>query len=318
MEYFSSPAIWIGFSIFLVIALTIDTVFIDKYRSRSKETWRAALFWSLVWIFLALLFNIGLWIALLYKTDAHIAHTIALDFLTAYLVEKSLSLDNLFVFYLVFKHFQIPPHLQHRVLSYGIWGAVVMRLGIIVTGIWLVTKFHWLLYVMGAFLLYTGMKIFFMKEEEKELSETLIMIWLKKFFRVTHEFDGHHFFTRHKKLLYATPLFVAVVFIEISDLIFAVDSIPAVFSITTDPFIVWSSNIFAILGLRALYFLLARMVEKLVLLKYGIGLILVFVGFKMLVEPWLQIPSTISLLVIASLIIVFSTLSWIQVSRKAS
>jgi tellurite resistance protein TerC len=306
MEYFSSTWMWIGFSAFLVIALTIDTVLIGNYRARSKETWRAALFWTLFWIACAILFNLGMWMYLLSITDSISANTVALNFLTAYLVEKSLSLDNLFVFYLVFQHFKIPPHLQHRVLSYGIWGAVIMRLTIILAGIWLIQHFHWLLYVMGAFLLFTGIKIMVSKEHEKDLAETLVWRLCKKLLRVTHEFDGQHFFSVKNNLVYATPLFIALIFIEISDLIFAVDSIPAVFAITRDPFIVWTSNIFAILGLRAMYFLLARMVEELALLKYGIALILVYVGTKMLIEPWVHIPVGVSLGVIASVITLFS------------
>lgn len=315
MESLSSAWMWIGFSLFLVFALTIDSLVIGKYRARNNETWRAALFWTIFWIACALIFNVILWCYLHSVTDAASANLLALHFLTAYLVEKSLSIDNLFVFYLVFKHFQINSHHQHRVLSYGIWGAVIMRLAIILVGIWLISHFHWLLYVMGAFLVFTGIKIMFAKEEEKDLSETLILKLAKKFFRVTHEFDGQRFFTRRNGLLYATPLFIAVIFIEFSDLIFAVDSIPAVLAITREPFIVWSSNIFAILGLRAMYFLLARMVEELTLLKYGIALILVCVGVKMLIEPWLKVPAGYSLSAIVLIILTFSIIS-VGVARQ--
>tara|TARA_R110000868_G_scaffold371148_1_gene634656 strand:- start:1085 stop:2047 length:963 start_codon:yes stop_codon:yes gene_type:complete len=314
MEYFSSAWMWGGFSIFLVLALCIDTLLIGKYRARSKETWRAALFWTIFWIACALIFNVFIWVYLSAVADVVTANSMALLFLTAYLVEKSLSLDNLFVFYLIFKHFNIPAHLQHRVLSYGIWGAVIMRLAIILAGLWLISHFHWLIYVMGAFLFFTGVKIMIVKEEEKDLSETFILRMCKKLFRVTHEFSGEQFFVRHNSLLYATPLFIALIFIEFSDLIFAVDSIPAVFAITRDPFIVWTSNIFAILGLRAMYFLLARMVEELALLKYGIALILIYVGAKMMVEPWVHIPTGVSLAVIFSLILIFSILSYISIT----
>src|SRR3990167_5451629 len=282
MEYFSSAWMWGGFSIFLVLALSIDTILVGKYRARSEETWRTALFWTFFWIACALVFNGFIWIYLYSVADIAVANLLALNFFTAYLIERSLSLDNLFVFYLIFRHFHIPTSLQHRVLSYGIWGAVIMRLAVILAGIWLITKFHWLLYVMGAFLVFTGIKIIFSDEDEKDLSETLILKVAKKLFRVTHEFSGEHFFIRKNKLLYATPIFSAMIFIEISDLIFAVDSIPAVFAITQDPFIVWTSNIFAILGLRALYFVLASMITRFHLLKYGIALILTFVGVKMM------------------------------------
>lgn len=316
MESLSSPWMWVGFSVFLVIALTIDNLVIGKYRARSKETWRAALFWVSVWVSCAITFNIGLWAYLRATVDTATANVMALNFFTAYLVEESLSIDNLFVFYLVFQHFRIPPQFQHRVLSYGIWGAVIMRLGIILAGLWLITHFHWLLYVMGAVLVLTGIKIMLMKDKEKDLSETLILRLTKKIFRVTHELDGEHFFVRKNKLLYATPLFVALIFIEFSDLVFAIDSIPAVFAITREPFIVWTSNIFAILGLRAMYFLLARMVEQLSMLKYGIALILVFVGTKMLIEPWWKMPPVISLSVIAFIIVSFSIISIRAVQQR--
>lgn len=315
MEQLSSTWMWIGFSIFLVIALSIDTFVLDKYRSRSANTWSQALFWTIFWITLALIFNFLLWLYYFHHASASVAHTQALLFFTAYIIEKSLSLDNLFVFYLVFQHFKIPVKYQHRVLAYGIWGAVIMRLSIILVGVWLVSRFHWLIYVMGAFLFFTGIKIIISSEKEKDLSETLIIKLSKKIFRVTHEFHEQNFFIRQNGLLYATPLFIALIMIEFSDLIFAVDSIPAVFAITRDPFIVWTSNIFAILGLRAMYFLLAKAVESLFLLKYGIALILVYVGAKMMLEPWFKIPAGASLCVIACIIIVFSIIS-IYVSRK--
>lgn len=317
MEYFSSAWMWIGFAIFLIFALSIDTFIIGKKRESGSESWRVPLFWTLCWITCALTFNFLLWLYLYTTVDTPIANLYALQFLTAYLIEKSLSIDNLFVFYMVFHHFHIPPKYQHRVLSYGIWGAVIMRLGIILVGIWLVSHFHWLLYVMGAFLFFTGIKIMLMKEKEKDLSETLILKLSKKIFRVTHEITSHDFFIRKNGLLYATPLFIALIFVEISDLIFAIDSIPAVFAITRDPFIVWTSNIFAILGLRAMYFLLAKMVEKLEMLKYGIALILVYVGVKMMSEPWVHIPAGVSLAVIAIIILTFSIIS-VRFARERS
>lgn len=316
MESYSSPGMWISFSLILIVALVIDTVLIQKYRARSNETWRAALFWTLFWIVLALLFNLGLWVYLLAATDTATANLLALQFLTAYLVEKSLSVDNLFVFYLIFHHFHVPAHLQHRVLTYGIWGAIIMRLLIIVVGIWLVSHFHWLLYVMGAFLFFTGIKILTAEDKKKDLSESLAIKLVNKLFRVTHELKDESFFVVKDKVLYATPLFVVLIFIEFSDLVFAVDSIPAVFAITRNPLIVWGSNVFAILGLRAMYFVLARMVEQLTLLKYGIACILVYVGTKMMIEPWFKIPPTVSLMVILMLITSFSLLSYVYVSRS--
>ena len=315
MEYFSSAWMWIGFAAFLVFALGIDTFVVGKYRSLAKQTWRGAIFGTFCWVASALVFNFLLWLYLYATTDASIANTYSLQFLTAYLIEESLSIDNLFVFYMIFQHFHISASHQQRVLSYGIWGAVIMRLGIILAGLWLIAKFHWLLYLMGAFLCFTGLKIMLMQEKEKDLSETLILKILRKMFRVTHAQANENFFIRKNNLLYATPLFITLIFIEISDLIFAVDSIPAVFAITREPFIVWSSNIFAILGLRAVYFLLAVMVEQLALLKYGIALILIGVGVKMLIEPWLAVSAIVTLGFIIVTLTTFSLIS-IRLTRK--
>lgn len=301
--------IWLGFSLFIITALCLDTFVIGHKIARPQDSMRASLLWTLVWIACALLFNLWFWFYLYYTYDLKIANANALIFFTGYLIEKSLSIDNLFVFYLIFSQFRIPKRYQQRILSYGIWGAIIMRLILIVTGVWLVTKFHWLLYVMGAFLILTGIKIFCAQEKEKDLSDTLLMRIINLFVRSTSEFQDERFFIRKNKLLYATPLFVALLFIEFSDLIFALDSIPAIFAITKEPFIIWSSNIFAILGLRSLYFLLANMVEKFSLLKYGIAIILIFVGVKMVVEPWVEIPILMSLGVIVGVLTIFTFIS---------
>jgi tellurite resistance protein TerC len=190
-----------------------------------------------------------------------------------------------------------------------------MRLGFILLGVWLVTQFHWLLYIMGVFLVLTGLKICVAPAREKELSESLIMKVVKRFFRMTHELHGNHFFIRKNALLYATPLFVTLIFVEISDIIFAIDSIPAIFAITMDPFIVWTSNIFAILGLRAMYFLLSGMVKRFSMLKYGIALILIFVGAKMVMEPWLPLTPGFSLGAIAIILLFFTVLSMMRRTR---
>ena len=270
---------------------------------------RSAIRWTLFWIISALIFNALLWFYYRYTVDISFANKKGLEFLTGYLIEESLSVDNLFVFYLVFQQLHIPPRFQRRVFNYGIWGAIVMRLGLILLGVWLVTRFHWVLYLMGAFLVLTGLKMCLLKDTEKDLEQTWVMRVAKRLFRVTHEMVSEHFFIKKKHLWYATPLFIALIFVEVSDLIFALDSIPAIFAITTDPFIVWTSNIFAILGLRSLYFLLAGMLQQLHLLKYGIALILVFVGAKMLIEPWLHLSVGISLMVIIGLLLLFSWLS---------
>lgn len=301
--------LWFGFSIFLILALTADTWLVNHGKGHSHQSMKSALYWSLFWIGNALLFNVLLWLYLANQYTAYAANAKALEFFTGYVIEKSLSVDNLFVFYMVFKQFHIPQAYQQRVFSYGIWGAVIMRLLVILAGTALVNKFHWLLYVMGVVLMLTGIKIFFSTEQEKDLSDTLAIKLLKRFTRITTEFKENDFFIRKNGLLYATPLFVALFFIEFSDLVFALDSIPAIFAITTDPFIVWTSNIFAILGLRALYFLLSGMISKFRLLKYGIALILIFVGIKMVIEPWVHVPVGMSLAIIASVLLSFAALS---------
>jgi tellurite resistance protein TerC len=301
--------IWFGFSVFLVIALCADTWLVNHSKRRSHQSMRAAISWTVFWVSCALVFNLLLWIYLNYQSGPHIANAKALEFLTGYVIEESLSIDNLFVFIMVFKQFHIPAAYQQRVFSYGIWGAVIMRLSVILIGIAMVQKFHWLLYVMGVFLLLTGMKLLLLQDEEKDLTESFVIRILKRFTRVTHELHGNQFFIKKNGLLYATPLFVALFFIEFSDLIFAFDSIPAIFAITTDPFIIWTSNIFAILGLRSLYFLLSGMLSTFRLLKYGIALILMFVGMKMVIEPWVHISTLVSLGVIASILLLFVVMS---------
>lgn len=226
-----------------------------------------------------------------------------LNFFTGYLIEKSLSFDNIFVFLILFEYFAIPAKYQHRVLIYGVIGAIVMRLILILFGIWIVNQFHWILYIFGFFLMITGIKMFIFADKKPELAKNPILHWMRSHLRITHELHGERFFLRKNQLVYVTPLFMVLVLIEISDLIFAVDSIPAIFAITNDPFIVFTSNIFAILGLRALYFLLVNMHKRFYFLKYGLAFILVFVGFKMLIAPWFKIPIFIALgIVMATLV----------------
>ncbi len=309
--------VWLGFSIFIVFALTLDTFFLKKH-ARPHESMRAALYWSIFWFCLAIAFNFLLWFYLLETTTPTFAKKTALDFFTGYLIEKSLSVDNLFVFYMIFKQMKIPHHCQQRVFSIGIWSAIVMRLGIILLGTYLVARFHWILYLMGAFLLFTGIKILLTEEKEKDFTESGILAVIKRYCRMTNELHGQDFFVIKNGLRYVTPLFATLIFIEISDIVFAVDSIPAIFAITQDPFIVWTSNIFAILGLRALYFLLSGMISRFELLKYAIAFILIFIGFKMVIEPWLDIPVLVSLSVISTTLIVFTLVSWLRDSKESS
>ncbi|HOC98689.1 MAG TPA: TerC family protein [Myxococcota bacterium] len=294
MESIGTPLLWVGFVVFVLIMLAVDLgVFQRKAHSVSM---REAGLWTVVWIALALIFNVGVYHWFGY------AH--AMEFLTGYLMEKALSMDNLFVFLVLFSYFGVPGHLQHRVLFFGILGALIMRALFIVAGVALISKFHWVMYIFGAFLVFTGIKLVMNKGGEVHPERNFMLRIFKKFVPTVPEYRGTHFVVREGGRLMATPLLAVLVVIEGTDVLFAVDSIPAVFGITRDPFIVFTSNIFAILGLRALYFLLAGIVEKFRFLKYGLGLVLAFVGFKMLVEDLLhhmhrEIPIAMSLAVIA-------------------
>ncbi|MDI9818342.1 MULTISPECIES: TerC family protein [unclassified Legionella] len=293
---------WIGFLLCISLMLSID-LFLFGGRKAHRVSTKEALSWAIVWIVLALVFNLALWLYLLQTSTASIAHQRALEFFTGYLIEKSLSMDNMFVFIMIFEYFSVPLEYQRRVLLFGVLGAIVMRLLLILLGIWLVAKFHGILYVFGVFLIITGMKMFLSVKKEINLSRNPILIWMQNHLRITKTFHKEQFFVRLKDKLYITPLFLVLVLIEISDLIFALDSIPAIFAITNEPFIIFTSNIFAILGLRAMYFLLANMADRFHLLKYGIAIILIFVGIKMLVAYWFKIPVLITLsIVIATLV----------------
>jgi len=295
MQGIASVWLWIGFCLFVIFALSVDTFFIDRRKNLRPRSVKASLYWTAAWISCAFIFAAFLWFYLNQTATRALANQKTLEFVTGYLIEESLSIDNLFVFFLIFHQFRIPAVNQRHVFSYGIWSAIVFRLVLILLGTWLVAKVDWVLYIFGAFLLLTGVKIFFFEREEKDLASGFIFRWLKKHIRITDTLHGDSFFIRQNGLLYATPLLLALIFIEIGDLIFALDSIPAIFAITLDPFIVWTSNIFAILGLRALYFSLAHMVDRFRLLKYGIATILIFVGIKMLIAHWLKIPIIFSL-----------------------
>ncbi|TAK75731.1 MAG: TerC/Alx family metal homeostasis membrane protein [Gammaproteobacteria bacterium] len=309
MHDVTNIGVWIGFSLFLIIALSLDTFVLHRSSRTDAPSMRTALCWTLIWIGTALIFNVLIWFFNPQK---------ALEFFAGYLIEKSLSIDNLFAFYMIFHQFRIPAAYQQRIFSIGIWSAIILRLLLILGGTWLVTHFHWMLYLMGAFLVLTGLKMGLMHEKEKDLTETSLIHFMKRFMRITHEIHGNHFFIRKDAKLYATGLFLALVFIEISDIVFAFDSIPAIFAVTMDPFIVWSSNIFAILGLRALYFLLAGMVTRFHLLKYGIALILIFVGSKMLIEPWVHVSVLVSLSVIIGILLLFTYLSMRELACSPS
>ena len=226
----------------------------------------------------------------------------ALAFLTGYLIEKSLAVDNVFVWLMIFSYFAVPPALQRRVLVYGVLGAIVLRTIMIFTGSWLISQFEWLLYVFGAFLLFTGVKMALAKEDDSGIGDKPLVRWIRSHLRMTDKIESERFFTRKNGVLFATPLLLVLILVELSDVIFAVDSIPAIFAVTTDPFIVLTSNLFAILGLRAMYFLLAGVAERFSMLKYGLSVILVFIGIKMLIVDFYHIPIAVSLGVVGGIL----------------
>ena len=285
---------WLGFFIFILAVLTIDIVLLNRQKSHHVSS-RQALSWIALWFMCALIFNGLLWLYTLKTHGATIAHQKALEFLTGYVVEQSLSIDNMFAFIMIFSYFQVPSHYQRRVLLYGILSAIFLRLFVIVSATWLFAKFHWVLYLFGIVLLVSGVKMLFPEKRKKNLSKNPILNYLRKHIRLTEKIQSERFFVKQDKLWYATPLFLVLVAIEISDFIFSVDSIPAVFAVTNDSFIVFTSNIFSILGLRALYFLLVNMASYCHLLRYGISLVLAFIGTKMLLAPFIVIPTLFAL-----------------------
>lgn len=273
---------YLGFLVFVLAMLALDLgVF---HRDAHEVSFKEATVWSFVWVTLALVFNAGFYFYSASQFGAEVAWAVSLEFLTGYLIEKALSVDNIFVFVMVFGYFAVPPKYQHRVLFYGIIGALVFRAIFIGAGAWLM-QFHWVVYLFGAFLILTGIKMMFSGEKEVKPEKNFLIRLFKRFVPVTQNFQGQKFFVRQNGILFATPLFIALLFLELTDIIFAVDSVPAIFAVTKEPFIVFTSNIFAILGLRAMYFMLAGAVDKFHLLKYGLSVVLVFVGLKMV---WLN------------------------------
>ncbi len=271
-----------GFLIFVFFMLALDLGVFN--RKAHVVSFKEATIWSIVWVTLALIFNFLFYQYSSAKFGAEIGRQFGLEFLTGYILEYSLSIDNIFVFVLVFSYFRIPAKYKHRVLFYGILGALVFRAIFIALGSALM-QFHWIIYIFGGFLIITGIKMFFTSSEEIEPEKNLLIRIVKKFMPVTHEIDGKSFFVKKDNITHATPLFIALLFLEATDIIFAVDSVPAIFSITNEPLIVFTSNIFAIMGLRSMYFMLAGVINKFHLLKYGLAIVLIFVGLKMV---WLN------------------------------
>ncbi|APW48108.1 TerC family protein [Rhodoferax antarcticus] len=299
---------WAGFITFVLAMLALD-LFVLGGKKAHRVSVKEAGAWVFVWVTLALSFGALLWWYLDGTLGREVANRKALEFITGYLIEQSLSVDNMFVFVMIFGYFAVPPELQRRVLLYGVLGAIVMRAGMILAGVWLVQEFAWILYVFGAFLLITGIKMLVFADQQPDLDNNPLLRWMRGHMRITPGFHGQAFFVRQQGLLYATPMFLVLVLIEVSDLVFAVDSIPAIFAVTTDPFIVFTSNIFAIMGLRAMYFLLADMADRFHLLKYGLAIVLVFIGGKMLAMPWFHMPVQWSLAIVGSIIALSVVLS---------
>ena len=299
---------WLTLNGYIVALLLIDLFLFN--RTSHKIEWKEAAWLSAFFVAASLVVNVGIWIGY--------GHDPALTFFTAYIVEKSLSVDNLFVIAVLFGYFGVPAQYQHRVLFWGIFGAIVMRAVMIFLGVALIERFHWLLYVFGAFLVLTGVKMFWDSDDNEDVSQNRILSFLRRVMPVTRSYQGEHFFVRKMGRLWATPLFLVLVMIELTDVVFAVDSIPAILGITTDPFIAYSSNIMAVLGLRALYFLLAGIIERVRYLHYGLGAVLVFIGLKMLTEEVVHVPTWLSLSVILGLLTVSGVASWVAGRREGS
>ncbi len=296
--------LWIGFNLFVLAMLALDLgVFHRKSHTVSAKE---ALTWSIVWITLSLAFNAVIYFFWdrMVPGSSYTNQEAALAFLTGYLIEKSLSVDNIFVFILIFTFFGVPGKYQHRVLFWGILGALIMRGILIAVGAALLEEFHWIIYVFGAFLIFTGIRMALKHDENVEPDKNPVVKFFRRFMPVTENFEEDKFFVRRAGQLMATPLFLILLVVESTDLIFAVDSIPAIFAVTQDPFIVYTSNVCAILGLRALYFLLADVMDKFEYLKYGLAAVLTFVGIKMVIVEFYKIPVGVSLGVVAGILTV--------------
>ncbi|MGS1077269.1 TerC family protein [Pseudoxanthomonas beigongshangi] len=314
MQTIGNPWLWAGFAGVVVIALLVDLVLM-RHGGAHRVTFKEALYWSLGWIGLALLFNAGLWWYVNETAGVAMANKVGLEFLTGYLVEKSLAVDNIFVFLMVMSYFAVPEEQRQRVLVIGILGAIVLRSILIFAGAALLAHFHWLLYVFGAFLLLTGVKMWFAAGKEPDLERNPVLRWMRGHLPLSPDYHGEAISVVRDGKRWYTPLFVVLVLIGVTDVIFAVDSIPAIFAITADPFIVLTSNVFAVLGLRAMFFLLAGMADRFHLLPYGLAVVLAFIGTKMLLIDVFKIPVLWSLAGVAAILGVTIALS---LARPAS
>ena len=288
--------VWLYLAFFGLVAVMLLIDFLGFRQKQDQEVkLKTAAYWSIAWVSVATLFGAGLWLYLQQTAGITLANSKVMEYFAGYLLEKSLAIDNVFVWLMIFAAFAIPPNLQRKILLYGVLGAIVLRTLFIFIGAWFVQEFSWVLYIFGTFLLYTGFKFLQGQEQQSNIEEMALLKWLRKHIRITPQLDGHKFFVRQNGLLWATPLFLVLLLVEVSDVIFAVDSIPAIFAVTSDPFIVLTANLMAILGLRAMFFLLAGAATKMHYLPYGLGIILIFIGFKMLMLDVFHMPIWLSL-----------------------
>ena len=314
METIGTWWMWTGFAVFVLIAIAVDLLVMEK-QGAHKVSAREAVVWSLLWFALAFVFVALLWWYLDGTQGRSVANETSMQFITGYLVEKSLSVDNIFVFLMIFTYFAVPAEFQKRALIIGIIGAIILRAILILVGAWLLAKFHWVLYVFGAFLVFTGAKMWLAAGKEPDIEQNPVLRWLRNHIKISRGFYGERLTTMIGREKYYTPMFVVLILIGTTDIIFAVDSIPAIFAITDDPFIVLTANIFAILGLRALYFLLADLADRFHLLAYGLALVLVFIGAKMLLLDIYKIDIGIALAITAGIISI-SMIASLYTSRK--
>lgn len=316
VESIGAPILYLGFTSVVVALLAVDFFVLNTQGSHRVSVKEAAT-WSLVWVATSFVFCAWFWWWLDGHFGRELANQKALEYLSGYLIEKSLAVDNIFVWITLFSFFIVPAELQKRVLLFGVLGAIIMRAMFIYIGALLLAEFHWILYVFGCFLLLTGVKMLLFAKSNPDLKKNPILRWMQGHMKITNEYHGEKFFILQNGVRHASPLFVVLVLIEFTDLVFAVDSIPAIFAVTSDPFIVFTSNIFAILGLRAMYFLLADMADRFHLLKYGLAAILIFIGVKMLLLDVYKIPVAVALGVVG-LILVVSVAASLITSRRAS
>ena len=303
--------IWLYVIFFGIVTIMLLIDFLGFKQKEGQEVKvKTAAYWSIAWVTVATLFGGGLWLYLENTAGINVANTKVMEYFAGYLLEKSLAIDNVFVWLMIFAAFAIPPALQRQLLLYGVLGAIILRTIFIFIGAWFVQEFSWILYIFGAFLVYTGFKFLKGQEDDPNIEDMAILKWLRKHMRITPQLEGNKFFVRQNGVLCATPLFLVLILVEASDVIFAVDSIPAIFAVTTDPFIVLTANLMAILGLRAMFFLLSGAASKMHYLPYGLGAILIFIGFKMLMLDVFHMPIWISL---SFIVIVLSITAWLSI-----